>query len=138
MAPDVVYMRYVRDQVIGSTHTGRALVNAFNTFYYAWSPTVAGEITGNELLRALFRVLLLPIVGIAHVAALMFTSVAGAAGSKDMASVVAFVLAASLSVVIYVALPVLAITKLVQAIRNLTTLTCTTETGTAQIREFSN
>lgn len=117
MAPDVVYMRYVRDQVIGSTHAGRALVNAFNTFYYAWSPTVAQGITGNELLRALFRVLLLPIVGIAHVAALMSASVAGAAGSKDVASVVAFVLAASLSVVIYVALPVLAITKLVQAIR---------------------
>jgi M6 family metalloprotease-like protein len=117
IAPDVVYMRFVRDQVIGSTHMGRGLVNAFNTFYYAWSPAVAQAIAGNELLRALFRILLLPIVGIVHIAALVFTSVADAVGSRDAASVVAFMVAASLSVIIYVSLPVLATTKLVQAIR---------------------
>jgi hypothetical protein len=109
-------MRFVRDQVIGSTHMGRALVNAFNVFYYTWSPAVAQVIAGNELLRALFRILLLPIVGIVHIAALVFNSVAIAVGSKDAASVAAFMVAASLSVIIYVALPMLAVTKLVQAV----------------------
>jgi hypothetical protein len=117
MAPDVIYMRFVRDQVIGSTRMGRVLVNAFNMFYYVWSPAVAQVIAGNGLLRAFFRVLLLPIVGIVHVAALIFTSVADSVGSRDAASVAAFLVAASLSVIIYVALPVLAMTKLVQAVR---------------------
>jgi hypothetical protein len=54
-------------------------------------PSVVGSvIAGNELLRALFRIVLLPIVGIVHIAALVFTSVADAVGSKDAASVAAF------------------------------------------------
>jgi hypothetical protein len=96
---------------------GRVLVNAFNTFYYAWSPAVAQVIAGNEFLRAFFRVLLLPIVGIVHIAALVFTSVAQAVGNRDAVSVAAFLVAASLSVMIYVALPVLAVTKLAQTVR---------------------
>jgi hypothetical protein len=117
MAPEVVYMRFVRDQAIGSTPIGRVLVDAFNTFYYTWSPAVAQLIAGNELLRALFRILLLPMVGIVQVTALIFTSVTGMVGSRDGASVAAFLVAACLSVMIYVALPMVAVTRLVRAIR---------------------
>ncbi|MHA2066598.1 MAG: DUF2341 domain-containing protein, partial [Candidatus Thorarchaeota archaeon] len=61
MAPEVVYMRNVRDNMIGSTPIGNILVSGFNTFYYSWSPPVAQWIAGSEGLRTTFRVLLLPI-----------------------------------------------------------------------------
>jgi hypothetical protein len=46
IAPDVIYMRYVRDNLIGSTVIGRSIIQAWNTFYYSWSPTIAQVIAG--------------------------------------------------------------------------------------------
>jgi hypothetical protein len=117
MAPEVVYMRHVRDSLIGSTPTGKTLVAAFNTFYYSWSPTVANAIAGNELLRAIFRIILLPLVAIIHTTALLFTAVTNATGGRDVGSFVAFLAAAMMTIVVYVILPALAGTKLMQGIR---------------------
>jgi len=117
MAPDVVYMRHVRDNLIGSTPTGRVLVDAFSAFYYSWSPPLAERIAGSGLLRAVFRVLLLPLVGIVHVTALTFTGMASMTGSFDAASVAAFVTAATMTLAVYVGLPVLMVVKLERAIR---------------------
>ena len=105
MAPDVVYMRYVRDNLIGSTPTGKILRDAFNAFYYSWSPPLAQAIAGNAGLQAIFRVLLLPLVGIIHVTAFVFTGL----GSGDFASIVAFTVAAALSVTTYIAAPTLTV-----------------------------
>ena len=117
MAPDVVYMRYVRDNMIGSTPTGRGLVDGFNAFYYSWSPLLAERIAGNGLLRAIFRVLLLPLVGIVHITALTFTSLASMTKNADVASVVAFVAAAAMTLTIYVVLPVVGATEVTRAAR---------------------
>jgi hypothetical protein len=105
MAPEVAYMRYVRDNLIGSTPTGKTLRDAFNAFYYSWSPPVAAAIAQSSDLQALFRILLLPIVAIVHVTAWVFTTF----GSADFASVVAFGVAAVLCVGTYIVLPVLTI-----------------------------
>jgi hypothetical protein len=105
MAPEVAYMRYVRDSLIGSTPTGKMLRDAFNAFYYSWSPPVAAAIAQSSDLQALFRILLLPIVAIVHVTAWVFTTF----GSADLASVVAFGVAAVLCVGTYIVLPVLTI-----------------------------
>lgn len=117
MAPEVAYMRYVRDSLIGSTPTGKALVAAFNAFYYSWSPAVANAIAGSEPLRAFFRVILLPLVAIVHVAALMFTAIANATGGRDLASFVAFLASAIMTIVVYIILPALTGAKLIQAAR---------------------
>jgi hypothetical protein len=111
LAPEVVYMRYVRDQLISSTPPGRTLVAAFNTFYYSWSPAVAELIAGNGLLRAVFRVLLLPVVGITHVTALLFMAMTLMTGRADVASVLAFLAAAIMTIAVYVALPIVAVAK---------------------------
>jgi hypothetical protein len=116
MAPEVVYMRHVRDDLIGSSPTGEALVAAFNAFYYSWSPAVANAIAGSEFLRAVFRVILLPLVAIVHATALAFTATTNIAGT-EVASVVAFLSAATMTIAVYVFLPALAGTKLAQAIR---------------------
>jgi len=117
MAPEVAYMRYVRDRLIGSTHLGRTLVDAFNAFYYSWSPPVARTVGSSSFLQAVFRILLLPVVLAVHAAALSFAAISGMTGSADAASVVAFVLAASLCVIAYFALPVAVSLKFVKATR---------------------
>jgi hypothetical protein len=119
LAPEVVYMRYVRDQLIGSTPSGRTLIEAFNTFYYAWSPAVAQVIAGNGLLRAVFRIILLPLMVIVHVSAMIFRTVAHMTGQRDMASVFAFVGAAVMTTSVYIALPIAAVAKSKQKITGL-------------------
>ena len=103
MAPEVVYMRHVRDELIGSTTTGKILRDAFNVFYYAWSPTVADIIEAHEPLRVFSRILLLPLVGTVHFAAVTFELL----GGGDIASLICFLLAAGLAITIYVAAPIL-------------------------------
>jgi hypothetical protein len=105
MAPEVAYMRYVRDNLIGSTPTGKTLRNAFNAFYYSWSPPVAAAVAQSSDLQALFRILLLPIVAIVHTTAWVFTTL----GGTDFASVVAFGIAAVLCIGTYIVLPILTI-----------------------------
>jgi hypothetical protein len=119
LAPEVVYMRYVRDQLIGSTPSGRTLIEAFNTFYYAWSPAVAEVIAGNGLLRAVFRIILLPLMGIVRLSAMIFRTVALTTGQRDQASVFAFVGAAVMTISVYIALPIAAVAKSKQTIREL-------------------
>jgi len=117
LAPEVVYMRYVRDRLIGSTPTGRTLVKAFNAFYYTWSPTLAGWIAGSASLRAIFHILLLPLVGIIHITALAFTATTSMVGNTDAASIIAFLAAAVMTLSTYVGLPVAAAMKLRRAIK---------------------
>jgi len=121
LAPEVVYMRYVRDDLIGSSVLGRTLVTVFNAFYYSWSPAVAEWIAGSALLRAVFRVLLLPLVGIAHITSLVFTATARATGQTDAASLFGFLAAAIMTTTVYVLLPIMAAAKSRQAIRGLRT-----------------
>jgi hypothetical protein len=101
MAPEVVYMRTVRDGMIGSTPMGRVLRDAFDLWYYSWAPPVAEWISGSESLRAVFRVLLVPIVLIVHVTAFIFSGL----GRGDLGAVVSFFVAAILSIGTYILIP---------------------------------
>jgi len=123
MAPEVVYIRYVRDELIGSTPTGKALVHAFNIFYYSWAPPLAAAIAGSEILRAVFRALLLPLAGIVRVTAVTFSALASMTGNRDVASLLAFLGAASMSGGAYVALPALVTAKLERKIRRMVATT---------------
>jgi hypothetical protein len=100
MAPEVVYMREVRDGMIGSTPTGRILRDGFNLWYYSWSPIVAAWISTSETLRAIFRVLLVPVVASVHVAGYAFEWL----GGGDLAAIAAFSAAAVLTIGAYVLL----------------------------------
>lgn len=117
MAPEVVHMRYVRDKLIGSTRAGRMLVEAFNTFYYSWSSSLASAIAPSSALRAIFRVLLLPLVWTVHAAGISFSAVSALTGNAHLASVAAFLLAACMSFASYVAVPTLVAMKLVVRLR---------------------
>jgi hypothetical protein len=102
MAPEVAYMRHVRDDLIGSTIIGRPIIQAWNAFYYSWSPPLAQAITASSTLQAFFRILLAPLTIIIHMAAATFTALARI---PDFASVTAFLAAAIVSVLDYIITP---------------------------------
>jgi len=103
MADELAYMRYVRDNMIGSNDVGRMLVEAWNTVYYSWSPSVARFISANPQLRPIFGGALLPIVGIAHGVAYVYSLLAPF--SSPFASVMGFLFACVSSLAVYVLLP---------------------------------
>ena len=103
LAPEVTYMRHVRDDMIASNEVGRMLVDRWNTFYYSWSPTVARWIANSMALQTSFRALLLPLIAIVHSTAFIYAVVASV--SLTMASITAFFFAAVLSIVLYLWMP---------------------------------
>jgi DNA-binding beta-propeller fold protein YncE len=104
---EVVFMRGVRDDLIGSSPTGSVLVSAWNSFYYSWSPPVAYAIADSGALKTVFSVLLAPLLGSMYVVAGVYHGLAWI--SADLAAVVSFVLAAALSICIYILLPAFAV-----------------------------
>jgi len=106
MAPEVAYMRYVRDDMIGSNEVGRSIVNGWNTFYYSWSTPLAQFISTHSALQPVFRVLLLPLVGTIHATASIYNSTALV--NLTFASIIGFLFAAISSITIYLLIPLLA------------------------------
>jgi len=74
LAPEVQFIRTVRDQVIGSTFCGNAFVKALNNFYYSFSPTAASVVAQNPLLARMVRVLLYPSIAAIHAGSIVFRS----------------------------------------------------------------
>jgi len=103
LASEVVFMRSVRDDMIGSNGVGSVLVEGWNKFYYSWSPPVAAAITGSDALKAVFSVALLPLLGTMHVVACQYSLLAPV--NPVFASVSSFVTAAVLSISVYIVLP---------------------------------
>jgi hypothetical protein len=105
MAPEVAYMRHVRDDMIGSNEVGRLLVNGWNTFYYSWSPPIAEFIGRSETSQTVFRILLMPLVLIIHSTACIYALIVFV--SASLASVLSFLFAAVSSITVYAAAPVI-------------------------------
>jgi hypothetical protein len=103
MAPEVAYMRYVRDNMIGSNEIGRQIVTNWNVFYYSWSPPIAQYIRDYEPLQLVFRIILTPLVGIIHITALIYSK--SALISPTFVSVISFMFAAFSSILIFISLP---------------------------------
>lgn len=112
MAPEVAYMRHVRDVMIGSSEVGRLLVSGWNAFYYSWSPPIAQFIESHDAVKPIFRVLLLPLVGIIHATALIYPVFASV--NSAFGSVVAFLFASVISTVSYVMMPIFAARKILR------------------------
>ena len=106
LAPEVVYMRHVRDNMIGSNSIGRTLVDGWNSFYYSWSPHVAQFIDSNNVVKPVFRVLLLPLAGTIHLTASIYSILESV--NVAFASVIAFLVAAFSSIGVYIMVPLFA------------------------------
>jgi hypothetical protein len=112
LEPEVVYMRSVRDDMIGSTKVGGLLVSGWNSFYYCWSPSIAHMISSNVLAQKISKVLIMPLVTIIHLTAAIYSITKFF--NTSVASIVAFLFASTSSTTIYIAIPIyglLAISK---------------------------
>ena len=114
MAPEVLYMRHVRDDLIGSNQVGKMLVAGWNTFYYSWSPPIAESISKYEPLRSTVEILLTPLFGIVHSTAYTYNTIAPF--NSGLASTIGFLSAAIMSIAVYVAIPILGLGVLTRKI----------------------
>jgi hypothetical protein len=64
ISPEVSLLRYFRDAQVLKTSAGRNFMQAFNAFYYSFSPQVASFISSNGMVRSSMKVVLYPLIGI--------------------------------------------------------------------------
>jgi hypothetical protein len=105
MDSEVLYMRHVRDNMIGSNQAGGLLVSAWNSFYYLWSPPIAHFIAEHNTLQPIFRILLLPLLGTIHLSAFIYGMFVGL--NSTIASLITFLFAAVFSIIAYIITPLL-------------------------------
>jgi hypothetical protein len=107
MEPEVVYMRYVRDEMIGSNEVGKTIVNGWNAFYYSWSPPIAKLISSNKLIQQISQVLIIPLIKVIHLTAFIYAK--SVCLNASIASIAAFVFASISCTTIYIVMPIYAV-----------------------------
>jgi len=72
--PEVQLLRSFRDHLVLSTNAGSAFMNAFNLWYYSFSPQVADFIVVHDAVRSPLRVVLYPLLGILELSSATFSA----------------------------------------------------------------
>ena len=62
MAPQVQFLREIRDGTVMSTHSGTAFMTGFNQFYYSFSPYVADYERENPVFKEAVKITLTPLL----------------------------------------------------------------------------
>ena len=62
LAPQVQFLREIRDNTIMSTETGTSFMTGFNQLYYSFSPTIADMERENPMFQEAVRVFITPMV----------------------------------------------------------------------------
>ncbi len=62
MAPQVQFLREIRDNKVMSTESGASFMTGFNQFYYSFSPVVADYERENPLFKEAVKIGLTPMV----------------------------------------------------------------------------
>ena len=73
LAPQVQFLREFRDNTILKTAAGSSFMNAFNTIYYSFSPSVADAERKNPALQQTVRAALYPLLGILQLSTISYT-----------------------------------------------------------------
>lgn len=73
LSPEVQFLRGFRDDIVLNTFAGSNFMVLFNSWYYSFSPSVAGCIAGNEILRGVMKVCLYPLMGILYIGYKVFS-----------------------------------------------------------------
>jgi hypothetical protein len=72
VSPEVALLRNFRDAQVLRTSAGAGFMQAFNAFYYSFSPQVASFISSNGVVRAAMKVILYPLIGILFLSSKIF------------------------------------------------------------------
>jgi hypothetical protein len=102
LAPEVQFLRDFRDQQIMRTFAGSNFMEAFNAWYYSFSPAVAGYEYSHATTRAAVRLALYPLMGILHLAS---STYALFGFEPEVSALMAGLVASSLIGLAYLALP---------------------------------
>jgi len=62
LAPQVQFLREIRDNTVMSTSSGAAFMTGFNTLYYSFSPTVADMERENPMFQQAVKAFITPMV----------------------------------------------------------------------------
>jgi len=62
LAPQVQFLREIRDNTVLSTASGTSFMTAFNAFYYSFSPTVADLERQNPMFKETVKVAITPLL----------------------------------------------------------------------------
>ena len=62
LAPQIQFLREIRDNTVINTASGAAFMTGFNQFYYSFSPAVADLERGNPIIREMIRVFITPMI----------------------------------------------------------------------------
>ena len=111
LAPEVQFLREFRDQTVLSTFAGSQFMEVFNAWYYSFSPSFAGFIASQPVVKTVMRCVLYPLIGILHASSIAYSAFAF---SPEFGVVIAGFVASSLVGIVYFTIPVavlLAITK---------------------------
>jgi hypothetical protein len=111
---EVDYMRYVRDDMIGSNEFGENIVLGWNNFYYLWSPQLSRWIEDSMYVKPIFRILLIPLIAIVHSTSIIYVVIASF--NNALASGFSFVFASVLTLIVYIALPIIIVLAIVRRI----------------------
>ena len=90
LAPQVQFLREYRDNTIMTTVAGSSFLNAFNTVYYSFSPTVANAERTHPLLQETIRAGISPLLGILQTA--KFSTI----GNSNLSVILSGIMASSL------------------------------------------
>jgi peptide/nickel transport system substrate-binding protein len=74
LSPEVSMLRNFRDQEILHTKAGASFMQAFNAFYYSFSPQIASIISSSNDIRIVTKAALYPLVGILYMASFIFAA----------------------------------------------------------------
>jgi hypothetical protein len=103
LAPLATTLRSFRDQSILRTRMGTAFLTFFNPWYYSFSPPVASYLYRHPTERTIFRYALYPLIGVLYASYYSYMLVSPL--NNEVASLTAGVLAAGMLGLIYVAIP---------------------------------
>jgi|SRR3989344_2645910 len=62
LAPQVQFLREIRDDTVLSTASGASFMTAFNTFYYLFSPTIADWERQNPVFKEIVKLTITPLL----------------------------------------------------------------------------
>ena len=102
LSPEVQLLRGFRDNAILKTAAGSGFMVAFNSWYYSFSPAVAGYLYTHPAERTMMKFVLYPLVGILKLSSLTFTATSA---HPELAALLSGLVASSLIGAFYLGLP---------------------------------
>ena len=117
LAPEVQFLRGFRDNSVLKTFAGKNFMTVFNAWYYSFSPSVAGFIAQQPVMKTIMKGVLYPLIGILHLSSMTYSAFAF---SPEFGVVMAGLAASALIGVIYFSLPTTVLIAIIERLRKKT------------------